>query len=395
MKHILSLCCIFLFINLLQAQIDRKKQPVPGPAPEIQLEEPKEFILKNGLTVLLVENNKLPRVSFSLSIDHPLFAEGEKAGVTSLLTSMMGKGSTSISKNDFEEEIDFMGAHFHFNADGAHASVLKRYYPRVLELLADATINPNFLEEEFQKEKDRTLTGIEATEKDVKTVARRVENLISYGSDHPYGEYTSKESVQGLVLNDIRDTYNYIYNPKNTYLVVVGDIDRNKINTQIQTYFESWEGKKSKQLPFPEAKNAPITQIAFVEMPHAVQSEVAVVNTTSLNKNDPDYYATLVANQILGGGAEARLFLNLREDKGFTYGAYSQLQDSHRTKARFKASASVRNAVTDSAVVEIISEIDRLRTHLVSDEELKNVKAKYAGNFVISLEDPETIANFA
>lgn len=379
----------------ISAQIDRSKQPDPGPAPTIQLEDPIEFQLKNGLTALLVENHKLPRVSISLSLDHPLKTEGDKKGATTLLTTMMGKGSTSISKNDFEEEIDFMGAHFHYNEDGAHTSALSKYYSRVLKLLADATLNPNFLEEEFQKEKDKVLTGIETSEKDVKTAARRVENLISYGSKHPYGEYIAKETVENLKLKDIEETYNYIYNPKNAYLIIVGDFDSKEVKKQIQKDFGQWEARTQEKIPFPEPKNAPKTRIAFVEMSNAVQSEIAELNTFSLNKKSPDYFAVLLANQILGGGAEARLFLNLREDKGFTYGAYSQLRDSHKTKGRFRAGTSVRNAVTDSAVVEMISEVAKITTVPITDEELELVKAKYAGNFVISLEDPETIANFA
>ena len=160
MKRILILCHLLLSTFAIQAQLDRSKQPQPGPSPLIQLDDPQEFQLPNGITVLLVENHKLPRVSISLSIDNPLIVEGSKAGTNALLTSMMGKGSNSISKNDFEEEIDFMGTHFHFNSDGAHASSLSRYYTRVLELLADATLHPNFIEEEFEKEKEKTLTGI-------------------------------------------------------------------------------------------------------------------------------------------------------------------------------------------------------------------------------------------
>ena len=395
MKRILILCHLLLSTFAIQAQLDRSKQPQPGPSPLIQLDDPQEFQLPNGITVLLVENHKLPRVSISLSIDNPLIVEGSKAGTNALLTSMMGKGSNSISKNDFEEEIDFMGTHFHFNSDGAHASSLSRYYTRVLELLADATLHPNFIEEEFEKEKEKTLTGIETAEKDVKTAARRVENLLSYGRNHPYGEYISKESVQGLKLDDIQEAYKYYYNPQNAYLVVVGDFDATQIKKEIKKYFGKWKVKTSPKTPFPEPKNAQQTEIAFVEMPNAVQSEISFINTIPLDKKNPDYFAAILANQILGGGAEARLFLNLREDKGFTYGAYSRLRDSHKTRGRFMASTSVRNAVTDSAVVEILHEVDKIRTTRVTDEELELVKAKYSGNFVISLEDPETIANFA
>jgi predicted Zn-dependent peptidase len=395
MKKHLSLSLILLLGAQLSAQIDRTQQPKPGPTPLIQLESPEEFRLKNGLTVLLVENHKLPQVSISLSIDHPLLIEGNKAGTNSLLTSMMGKGSKSITKNEFEEEIDFMGTHFHFNPDGAHASSLTRYFPRVLELLADATLNPNFLEEEFEKEKDKTLTAIEASKKDVKTAARRVEDLVSYGEKHPYGEYVSKETVEQITLSDIKKAYFSIYNPVNSYIAIVGDFKTSDVKKQIKKHFADWKKREKVKVEFPEPTNSVETEIIFVDMPNAVQSEIAVLNTTALDKNNPDYFAAILANQILGGGGEARLFLNLREDKGYTYGAYSRMSDSHKTKALFKATTSVRNAVSDSAVVEMIYEVDRIGSELVTDEELEIVKAKYAGNFVISLEDPETIANFA
>lgn len=395
MRPLLTFCLIFLFTFASQAQVDRTQQPKPGPAPLIQLADPDKFELRNGMTVLLEENHKLPRVSISLRIDHPLIVEGEKAGSIDLLTSMMGKGSTSISKNDFEEKIDFMGTHFHFNSDGVHASSLSRFFPKVLELIADATLNPNFLEEEFQKEKEKLITGLETSEKDVKTAARRVENLVSYGSKHPYGEYISIEKIKPLTLDDIKKAYQYLYSSTNSFLVVVGDFDSKQTKKLIKEHFGDWNANNRPKIPFSDPSNAAQTEINFVEMPNAVQSEISFINTVQLDKKSEDYFAALLANQILGGGGEARLFMNLREDKGFTYGAYSSLADSHKTKARFRASTSVRNAVTDSAVVEILHEVDKIRNDLVTDEELELVKAKYAGNFVISLEDPETIANFA
>ncbi|MDC1518860.1 insulinase family protein, partial [Flavobacteriaceae bacterium] len=159
--------------------------------------------------------------------------------------------------------------------------------------------------------------------------------------------------------------------------------------------FGKWKARETIQMAFPEPTNSSETEIVFVDMPNAVQSEVTVLNTASLDKKSPDYFAAILANQILGGGGEARLFLNLREDKGYTYGAYSQLRDSHKTKALFKASASVRNIVTDSATVQLLYEIDRITNELVTDQELDIVKAKYVGSFVLSLEDPANIARYA
>ena len=126
-----------------------------------------------------------------------------------------------------------------------------------------------------------------------------------------------------------------------------------------------------------------------------MQSEIAVQNTVNLKKDDPDFFAAILANKILGGGGEARLFLNLREDKGYTYGSYSRLGNDTKTVSRFRASASVRNAVTDSSVVELLKEIDKITSEPVSDEELKNAKAKYTGDFVLALERPQTIARYA
>ena len=161
MKKLYILYIALFSLSGLAAQIDRSVQPSPGPAPEIQLDEPQSFTLKNGMTVMVVENHKLPRVSVTLNIDNPPIFEGDLAGANNLLGSMLGKGSTNIAKNDFEEEVDFMGASLSFGSSGAFAASLSRYFPRVLELMAVAALNPNFLNEEFEKEKGVRITWLE------------------------------------------------------------------------------------------------------------------------------------------------------------------------------------------------------------------------------------------
>ena len=167
MKKSLFLFAVLLGLLPLQAQIDRSQQPAPGPAPKIQLDEPQEFVLKNGLRVLVVDNHKLPRASANLNIDLAPVFEGELAGVSALLSSMLGKGSLSIEKNVFEEEVDFLGARLSFGSSSAFASSLSRYFPRVLELMADAALHPNFLQEEFDKEKEKLIEGIKSDENSV------------------------------------------------------------------------------------------------------------------------------------------------------------------------------------------------------------------------------------
>lgn len=394
MKKLLILLTSLLVFPAV-GQVDRSKQPTPGPAPIIQVKEPQQYKLKNGLTVMFVENRKLPIVSASLILDNPPILEGIKAGQSQLTSSLLGKGSKKIKKDDFYDEIDFMGSNISISASSAFAQSLTRYFQRTFQMMADAAINPNLTEEEFTKERDVLIDALKSSEKDVSTAARRVERLLAYGVDHPYGEYVTAGTVNNIKLSDIQRFYDFRFRPNNAYLVIGGDIDFESVKILVKKYFAKWKPSPVASSPIPKVTNPVSTQIDFVNMPNAVQSEVVVQSTTYLAKKDADYFPVLMANSILGGGGEARLFLNLREDKGYTYGSYSSIGNSKITATRFRASASVRNEVTDSAVVEIVNEIKRIRTDLVSESELKKAKAKYVGNFVRSLEDPEIIASFA
>ena len=178
-------------------------------------------------------------------------------------------------------------------------------------------------------------------------------------------------------------------------MIIIGDVDFTTVKKQVTNLFKNWKGKASEAIPFPAAKNAEALEINFVDMPNAVQSEVSVDFTTEVKKTDADYFPMLLANAILGGGGQARLFLNLREDKGYTYGSYSSFRIDKNTRSRIRAFASVRNAVTDSSVVELVKEIKKIQELPVSQEELDQAKAKYVGDFVLALERPSTIARYA
>ena len=395
MKKTILFSILSLFFTVSYAQIDRSQQPKPGPAPKINLEEPNAFELKNGLKVMVVENHKLPRVSMQLTLDNPPIMEGNKAGVGSLTGSLLGNGSTSILKDDFNEEVDFLGASINFGSQSAFASSLSKYFPRILEMMADAAINPNFTQEEFEKEKAKLITGLKTEENDVSAIARRAQLALAYGKDHPYGEITSEETVNNVALLDVQEFYREYFVPANAYLVVIGDVDFKKVKELVTEAFTPWTKATPPSLTYTNPADAQYTQINFVDMPNAVQSEVAVQNIINLKMKDDDYLPALVANQILGGGGEGRLFLNLREDKGYTYGSYSSIRDDKYVPVRFNAYAQVRNQVTDSSVVQILSEIDRIIKEPVTEEELKNTKAKYVGRFVMALERPQTIANYA
>ena len=393
-KNIILILAI-VFTGSLYSQLDRSIVPESGPSPEIFFGKPQTFKLENGLTVLVVENNKLPRASASLSFDNPLIYEGEVAGVSSILAEMIGNGTQSISKEDFIEEVDYMGASVSVTGSGAFAGSLKRYFPRVLELMASAVLEPLLTQEEFDNQKNLIKESLKTSDKDVSTAASRVQDLITYGPQHPNGEFISQESLDKATLKDAIDFYNNYSSPSNAYLVIIGDIEFEEVKSKITELFSSWESKEVTSESFPQPESPSETEIIFVDMPNGVQSVVSVMNTVDFNKKESDYFSALVANRILGGGGAGRLFNNLREDKGWTYGSYSGISESDKTKGIVIAQAQVRNEVVDSAAVELLMELDKMRNTLVTDEEINSAKAKYTGNFVMSLEDPSTIAGIA
>jgi predicted Zn-dependent peptidase len=390
-KFIYIAASLFLTITM---QAQDRPQPKAGPAPSININKPQSFVLKNGLKVLVVENHKLPRVSFNLTLDNPPYAEGNKKGVSDILSGMLGNGTETVNKDAFNEEIDFLGADINFYASGASGNGLSRYSKRILELMADGALNPLFDKTEFEKEKEKIIEGLKADEKSVSAIARRVENALVFGKEHYKGEYTNEETLKNVTLDDVVLNYNTYFVPANAYLVIVGDVNFKEVKKEVERLFGKWRKATAPQLSYSEPKDVQYSQINFIDTPNAVQSEIALVNLSNLKMIDKEYFSVLLANQILGGGGEGRLFLNLREKHGWTYGAYSSI-GAGKYINKFRSSASVRNTVTDSAVVEFFNELKRIKTDLVSEEDLRNAKAKYVGNFVMQIEKPSTIAGYA
>mgnify|MGYP003706021229 FL=1 len=394
-KIILLITIVLISFNV-SAQLDRSIQPVGGPTPKIKLEKPKEFKLKNGIKVLVVENHKLPRVSYSLRIDGTPILEGEKAGVLSILGEMLGNGTTSIEKDVFNEEIDYLGANVSIGFRSSFASSLTKHNDRILELMADAIINPLLTVEEFDKTKDQLIESLKADEKSIDAIGSRVGNALSYGKNHVYGEFITEETLNKISYEDVIDFHKKYTYPNSAYIVVIGDVNYKEVKKSITEKFSVWKKAKKVENDVPVlTPNVGLTEVNFIDLPSATQSSIGVTNNVELKMNDEDYFTALITNNILGGGGEGYLFKNLREDKGYTYGAYSSLGSSRYGVARFSAGAKVRNMVTDSAVTEIVNEIVRIRTELVDAELLKNAKAKYVGNFIMRLERPQTIANYA
>ncbi|MDY0344078.1 MAG: pitrilysin family protein [Lentimicrobium sp.] len=374
-------------------KLDRSVMPGPAPAPVINVGKYEQFSLPNGLQVFVVENHKIPRVTYSLVLDIIPMPEEQLTGVSDLTGQLMRTGTTSLTKDELDEEVDFIGASLGTSATGVYGSSLKKHNEKLLQLMSDVLLNPAFRAEELEKIRTQTLSGLKAQQNEPEAISNRISKLLIYGAEHPYGETMTEATVNNITAGDCKAYYDKFFKPNIGYLAIVGDITLEEARTLITKYFSGWEkGDIAKYAPrLPMAPEA--TQVAIVDRPDAVQTTLKVAYPVQLQPGDADVIQARVMNTILGGGT-FRLFNNLREDKAYTYGAYSSL-NTDKLVARFMATTAVRNSVTDSSVVEIFNEMNRIRDEEVPMDELQLVKNYMSGNFALSLENPSTVASFA
>jgi len=372
---------------------DINVMPEAGPAPKITFKKPIVYKLDNGMTIIVVENHKLPRVNASLRMDNPPVALKDKKGSDDLLGSLLGSGSQTVSKDDFNKKVDFFGARVSLHESGFSVNTLSKYFSEVLALTADQALHPKFATDEFNAEKSKLIEGLKMDEKSTPSAARRVTNKLAYGK-HPFGESTTIKTAKNIKLADVQNYYKNNFIPNNAYLVVVGDVKAKDIKEMAEKAFGDWQKAKVSTATIPEIVDVPSTEIDFVNMPNAEQTELKMVQRSEILRTNPDYQKVLLMNSILGGDFNSYLNMTLREDHGWTYGARSRF-GNNKYGALFTASTSIRNTVADSAVVVTLAQFDKILNQKVDAETLKNTKAKYLGSFVLQMEKPSTIANQA
>ncbi|MCB0795232.1 MAG: insulinase family protein [Flavobacteriales bacterium] len=419
-----SIRCIFrsgrsltLFVSLISvlsmsAQVDRSKAPRPGKAPEVRIPEHRSFTLANGMRVIVVEDHRRPLVAVQVKFDIEPIRQGELAGFIDLTGELLGAGTTTRSKQQIDEQVDSLGAELFSSPDGVYASCLTRNLPALAEIVADVVLRPTFPEEEFEKARTRALSAVQSRKEDPDGIAREVANVLTYTKGHPYGDVVTETSLEKVMRKHVEGYYKRFFQPKDGYLVFVGDITEKQARDLANKLFGTWTGvpfagnvdKSGREVveglgtvyrAEKKPQVAKMRNVTIVDRPNAPQSVVKVVFPLELHPADPMALSAAVMNTILGGGVfNARLMQNLREDKGYTYGAYSSLR-SDRVIGAFSAGASVRTEVTDSAITELMFEIEHLRQSNVGREELELAKNYMAGSFARSLEDPRTVARFA
>ncbi|MGA7160028.1 MAG: pitrilysin family protein [Bacteroidota bacterium] len=387
----LALSC-FAF-GVAQAQLDRTKIPGPGPAPAIAFPSYDVVTTPNGIRVIVVKNSELPIVSISLLIDRKPLLEGKDAGLIDLAGQLLRSGTTTQTKDQLDEAIDLIGGDLSSSGTNVYASGLSKYTEKLFALMSDITLHPSFPQDELDKLITQTKSGLQDRKTDPGMIVDVVRKKLIYGADHPYGEVETEETVGKITREKCIATYNTYFKSNYAIIAVVGDVEKDSVMSLVNKYFGTWP---KGTLPSPEFAAPPRldkVHVAFVDRPSSVQSVIRVSEVVDLPRVSPDVLPVQVMNTILGGGA-FRLFINLREKHAYTYGAYSSLSPDELI-GNFTASASTKNAVTDSALTQIFYELNRIRDEKVDSSELQMAKNYLSGSFVRGLEHPNTIAQYA
>ncbi len=395
MKKTVYSIFIFLLSLTVNAQLDRSIRPNPGPAPKIQIGDYKLFTLDNGLKVIVVENHKIPKITYQLSLDIDPVIEGNQAGYVSITGDLLRAGTTTKTKAEIDEAIDFIGASLNTFSTGISGSVLTKFSSEFLGVMSDILYNPSFPAEELEKLKKQNISGIQASRNEAKAIAANINSAVMFGNKHPYGEITSEKTFESITLDKCKDYYKTYFRPNAAYLIIVGDINLKEAQLQANKYFGKWEKGvvPTHSYNFPEMNKSP--KVVIGNRDGAVQTVIMISYPLDFKPGNPDAIKASVMNSILGGGSlSSYINANLREKHAYTYGGYSSL-NTDKLVGSFNASAEVKGLATDSAMVELVSEIKRMINEPIDKDMLQQVKSRMNGSFARSLENPSTIAQFA
>jgi zinc protease len=384
----------FVIPSVLFGQLDRSVRPEAGPAPTINIKDSEVFKTANGITVILSENHKLPKVTFNLVVGSSPKMDGAMTGLSDIAGSLIQSGTTNKTKDEIDGEIDYIGASLGADNNSVYLSCLTKHMDKGLSIMSDITMNANFPQSEVDRILKQNESGLMSTKSDAGSMAQNAQ-AVSIFKNHPYGEVMNESTLANINRDAIVDYYKTTFTPNGSYLTIVGDINKEQATAMVEKYFGSWTGGNPTTTKYPVSPLAKGNNVVFVKKPGAVQSVISIAHPMSVEPSNPDYIKLQVLNGLLGGGVFSnRLMTNLRESKAYTYGCRSSM-GINEYGSSFSAGGNFRNDVSDSAITEILYELNRISSELVEDGELAITKSSMAGGFARSLEDPSTIARFA
>lgn len=387
-RNILTTSIALVMAATAVADIDRTQKPSPGPAPEASFPDYKQVTLPNGLKVFVIEDERKPTVTFRLLIKSGSAFDGAKTGLAGFVAGLLNRGTAKRDAATFAKEVDFIGGELEAVAGPDSIAVatsgLTKYTPQLIDLFTDAVLNPAFPQEQLAREQRKALSQLMAEKQEPEALAAKLTGKIIYGS-HPYGAYRTPETVKSVTRDDLVAFHKAHFLPNNASLAIVGDVKADTILPLVEKALGGWAKGEAPQIQAPAVPKLEGLNVHLVDRPGSVQSNI-VIAEPGPKRSDPNVPELNVLNSTLGGGFSGRLFQNLREQHGWTYGAYSAF-DMRKLGGSFQATAETRNEVTQPAVAETLKEMERLRQIPVPDAELELQREYNVGNYLLSLEN--------
>ena len=374
---------------MTETEAFRRQMPPPLQARPLNLPHHVETKLANGLGLVVVEDKRLPLTSVRLA-----FRSGDAndpadlPGLSDMMSHLLSEGTETRTSRQIAEQVERLGATLTVGSGSdfttVAASALSPYTEDVLELLADVTLSPIFPQNEIDLARENTKQLLIQQRAQPNFLASERLSQVIFG-EHPYSRVSpTPESLDALTRDDLVKFRESTFIPNNAVMIIVGDVDSAEITRRIEELLGNWKPGQAPDLSFPALPEHKSRKAYLVDRPGSAQSNIVIANY-GITRTNPDYFPLLVMHTILGANASSRLFMNLREEKGYTYGAYSNL-DARRLAGTFRATAEVRTAVTGASLKEFFYELERIGTEQVSAEELRNAKSYLTGVFPIRIE---------
>jgi len=369
-----------------------KQPPPPLPSRPITLPSAHETTLSNGLVVIVVEDSRLPLVSYRLALRTGDAHDPEELpGLMDMLTGLLTEGTESRTSREIADEVARLGATLQAGANSDYttvaASSLATFSENILELLADVALRPVFPANEVELTKQNTKESLKQQRAQPSFLAGEMVARVMFGQ-HPYHVTApTPESVDRTTRDRLIEFHRSTFVANNAVLIIAGDVQQDSILGQVENLFGKWQSGPVPGDNFPPPPERTSRLAYVVDRPGSAQANI-VISNAGLTRTSPDYFPMLVMHTVLGANASSRLFMNLREEKGYTYGAYSSL-DARRTAGTFRATAEVRTPVTGDSLKEFFYELNRIRNEPVSQKEIADAKSYLTGVFPIRLETQE------
>lgn len=384
------------------SQVERlNRAPVSKEILQVNLRKPVEATLENGLTVLILEDRRLPVVNMQISISGagPLYEPAESPGLAGITAQMLREGTKTRTSRQIAEAIDALGATMGGNAGFGSAATtfsasgLSDNFEEWFALALDLFLNSTFPEKELTDLKARLTVQLRQQRSSPGFLASERFSKAVYGNHPASVRSATPASIQAMSSEKLAAWHRERYVPQNAILAIAGDVEAKTLLPKLQKWMADWKKTDLKEVLPPNPAPAKEKQIIIVDRPKSVQSDM-VMGNIAIDRRSPDYYAVYVADQILGASASSRLFLNLRENKSYTYGVYSSFT-ALKYPGPWQAGGQVRNEVTEGAMNEFLYELKRLRDDKVPETELAEKQRSIVASFALSLESPTTQLNFA